>query len=97
MNPRSAASTRSLAPRRGEGAVGAQRNAALLSLLLASCVPPCPDTYPLCIETDGGSCRAWSAGCCMGIVACAKGTMFAEDAGTCAVVEVPAEKRVVCQ
>lgn len=66
-------------------------------LLATACLPPCPETYPLCIQDDGSSCRAWSAGCCMGIVACAKGTTFADDAGTCTVVEVPQDKRVVCQ
>jgi hypothetical protein len=62
-----------------------------------ACVPACPDTYPLCIEVDAGTCRAWSAGCCMGVVACVKGTTFADDAGNCAFVEVPSDKRVVCE
>ena len=74
-----------------------RRLALALCFIAAACVPPCPDTYPLCVETvaDAG-CRAWSAQCCMGIVACAKGTTFAEDAGSCAVVDIPTEKRVTC-
>lgn len=70
----------------------------LMLAAFCSCVPPCPEAYPLCVEQlDAGGCRAWTAGCCQGITACAKGTAFAEDAGSCAVVEVPADKRVVCQ
>lgn len=67
-------------------------------LLFVACAPPCPDTFPLCIDTstDAG-CRAWSASCCQGIVACAKGTTFADDAGVCSFIEVPADKRVLCQ
>jgi hypothetical protein len=69
-----------------------------LALALASaCVPPCPDTYPLCVEADAGTCRAWPASCCMGIAACIKGTMIVEDAGTCAIVETPPDKRISCQ
>jgi hypothetical protein len=68
-----------------------------VSLLLAACVPPCPDVYPFCIEADAGVCRAWPASCCMGIAACTKGTMIDYDAGSCAVVEVPADKKVVCR
>ena len=68
-----------------------------LAVLGLACAPPCPDTYPLCVETTDAGCRAWSAQCCMGIVACVKGTMFAEDAGpACAVVDIPADKRVTC-
>ena len=63
---------------------------------LAACVPPCPDTYPLCIEAGAAGCRAWSAQCCMGVVACAKDTTFADDAGSCSVVEIPEDKRVRC-
>jgi hypothetical protein len=69
---------------------------AAFTVLSACVVPPCPDTYPLCVETTDAGCRAWSAQCCMGIVACVKGTTFAEDAGTCSFVEVPADKRVTC-
>ena len=63
---------------------------------LAGCVPPCPDTYPLCVEATDGGCRAWSAQCCRGVVACVKGTRFVEDAGTCTFVEVPEDKQVRC-
>lgn len=75
----------------------ARSSAALSLLLMLACAPPCPDTYPLCIETTDAGCRAWPAGCCQGIVACAKGTTFAEDAGVCQSIEVPSDKRVLCQ
>jgi hypothetical protein len=70
--------------------------AALLALALG-CVPPCPDTYPLCVETTDAGCRAWSASCCSGIAVCVKGTTFADDAGTCGFVPVPQEKSPKCQ
>jgi len=69
------------------------------ALAFAACTPPCPDTYPFCIEasTDGGVCRAWPAGCCMGIAACSRGTMIDYDAGACSVIDVPAERKISCQ